>query len=140
MKKKKNKLCDILNVNNNINVVDFYTFKRHLELFCNKVLSTKEEYFFRIRKSNKYFAIVPMKLLIELGQHRRKEMYEKIAKDILDGVREDNEKILKQFKCQDIIRENVNTYYNNNRDYNDLYYLVNSPLAKAKGLSLHSNQ
>ena len=50
------------------------------------------------------------------------------------------EKILKQFKCQDIIRENVNTYYNNNRDYNDLYYLVNSPLAKAKGLSLHSNQ
>ena len=95
MKKKKNRLCDILNTNNNINVVDFHTFKRHLELFCNKILSTKEEYLFRIRKSNKYFAIVPMKLLIELGQRRWKELGEKFVKDIFGEVREDNEKILK---------------------------------------------
>lgn len=95
MKKKKNKLCDILNTNNNINVVDFYTFKRHIELFCNKILSTKEEYLFRIRKSNKYFAIVPMELLIELNQRRWKELGEKFVKDIFGEVREDNEKILK---------------------------------------------
>lgn len=51
MKKKKNELCDILNTNNNINVVDFYTFKRHLELFCGGNKSSQKK---DIEKAKEY--------------------------------------------------------------------------------------